>query len=251
MNHPENHTEAPLRIAIDGPAGSGKSTIGERLAARLGFLYFDTGVMYRAVTLAALLRGVELDDEEAVTQLARAIRIEVTPAHVPDGRQYSVWLDGKDVTWDIRRPEVDAGVSIPSAYPAVRETMVEQQRRIASDKRVVMVGRDIGTVVLPDAEVKIYLTASVEERARRRHEELLARGQHSEFDDVLAAMRRRDHIDSSRAASPLRPADDATIFDSTGLAPHETLGRLARIVEGAMARRPGAGDDSRNQVEIL
>lgn len=251
MDHPAHRTDTPLRIAIDGPAGSGKSTIGERLAARLGFLYFDTGVMYRAVTLAALLRAVELDDEEAVTRLARAIRIEVTPAHIADGRQYSVWLDGKDVTWDIRRPEVDAGVSIPSAYPAVRDIMVEQQRRIAAGKRVVMVGRDIGTVVLPDAEVKIYLTASVEERARRRHDELIQRGQESDFNDVLAAMRRRDFIDSSRAASPLRPAADATIFDSTGLAPHETLDRLARIVQGAMVRRAATPDDSRNRAEIL
>lgn len=251
MDHSGNPIDTTLRIAIDGPAGSGKSTIGERLAARLGFMYFDTGVMYRAVTLAALLRGVELDDEEAVTRLARAIRVEVTPPHVGDGRQYSVWLDGVDVTWDIRRPEVDAGVSIPSAYAAVREIMVEQQRRIAAGKRVVMVGRDIGTVVLPDAEVKIYLTASVEERARRRHEELLARGQHSDFDDVLAAMRRRDYIDSSRAASPLRPADDAAVFDSTGLAPHETLDRLARIVEGAMARRDRPRADSRKRAEIL
>lgn len=175
--------------------------MGQLLADKLGFLYFDTGVMYRAITLAALHHGVDLDDEPGVTQLAQRTHIEVTPPKINDGRQATVWLDGVDVTWDIRKPEVDAGVSLPSKYAGVRECMVEQQRRIASDKRALMVGRDIGTVVLPDAEVKIYLTASVEERARRRHEELLARGEHSQYDEVLAAMKRRDQIDSAGGVS--------------------------------------------------
>lgn len=226
------------RIAIDGPAGSGKSTIGQLLADKLGFLYFDTGVMYRAVTLAALMHGIDLDDEPGVTQLAERAHIEVMPPEIKDGRQATILLDGVDVTWDIRKPEVDAGVSLPSKYAGVRTRMVEQQRRIASDKRALMVGRDIGTVVIPDAEVKIYLTASVEERARRRHEELLARGEKSNYDDVLAAMRRRDQIDSTRAVSPLRPANDAIVFDSTGLETPVTLERLGKIVEDKLNTRP-------------
>jgi cytidylate kinase len=160
------------------------------------------------------------------------------PPEIKDGRQATILLDGVDVTWDIRKPEVDAGVSLPSKYAGVRTRMVEQQRRIASDKRALMVGRDIGTVVIPDAEVKIYLTASVEERARRRHDELLARGEHSDYDEVLAAMKRRDQIDSSRAVSPLRPANDAIVFDSTGLETPVTLERLGKIVEDKLNTRP-------------
>ncbi len=180
--------------------------------------------MYRAVTLAALRRGVPLRDEAAVADLARDVKIEVTPPHVGDGRQYTVWLDGADVTWELRAPEVDAGVSIVSAYAGVRVEMVRQQRRIAGQGRVVMVGRDIGTVVMPDADLKIYLDAGVEERARRRYEELRDRGEPADYEQVLAALRRRDELDSSRAHSPLRPAPDAIIIDSTRQTPEEDRG---------------------------
>ena len=221
----------PSTIAIDGPAASGKSTIGEALAQRLGYLYFDTGVMYRAVTWAALARGIPIADEAAVTALAERLHIDVIPPTVEDGRPYTVLADGEDVTWAIRTPEVDAHVSPVSAYAGVRQALVAQQRRIAANGRVVIVGRDIGTVVLPDADLKVYLDASVEERARRRWREMRERGETVDYEEVLAAMRRRDEMDSNRHISPLRPAADAVIVDTTGLSIEEVLARVARLVE--------------------
>lgn len=220
----------PSTIAIDGPAASGKSTIGEALARRLGYLYFDTGVMYRAVTWAALTRGIPIADEAAVTALAEHLRIDVLAPTVDDGRQYTVLADGEDVTWAIRAPEVDANVSPVSAYAGVRQALVAQQRRIAAGGRVVMVGRDIGTVVLPEADLKVYLDAGVEERARRRWREMRERGEDADYDAVLAAMRRRDGIDSNRRVSPLRPAADAVIVDTTGLSIEEVLARVEKLV---------------------
>jgi cytidylate kinase len=186
-SHRQENEESlkPSTITIDGPAASGKSTVGEALAERLGYLYFDTGVMYRAVTWAALQQGVELQDERAVTSLAERLHIDVVPPGVDDGRQYTVLADGVDVTWAIRRPEVDANVSLVSTYGGVRTALVRQQRRIAHGCCIVMVGRDIGSVVLPDADSKIYLDASVEERARRRWLENQARGQETEYESVL------------------------------------------------------------------
>jgi len=186
-------------IAIDGAAASGKSTIGSILARRLGYLYFDTGVMYRAVTWAALEQGISIEDEAAVTALAELLLIEVVPATQDDGRQYTVYADGQDVTWAIRQPAVDAAVSPVSAYSGVRRALTEQQRRIAAHGRIVMVGRDIGTVVLPQAALKLYMKASVEERARRRYLECRARGENTTYQDVLSSMQRRDQIDSERA----------------------------------------------------
>jgi CMP/dCMP kinase len=217
-------------VAIDGPAGSGKSTVGAALAARLGFLYFDTGVMYRAVALAALRSGINPADEIAISRMAEALRIDVLPATRDDGRQYTVRLDGDDVTWALRNKDVEAHVSTVASYPAVREAMVRQQRDVAHQGNIVMVGRDIGTVVLPNADVKIYLTASAEERAVRRHSELQARGITTSYADVLAGVRQRDDIDSNRATSPLRPAEDAVIFDSTGLSVDEAVEGVFRLV---------------------
>ncbi len=219
---------------MDGPAASGKSTVGARVAARLGYLYFDTGVMYRAVTWAALDRDIPIEDEAAVTDLAFRLRIEVLPPTVADGRQYTVLADGQDITWAIRQPEVDRGVSPVSAYAGVREALVAQQRRIGQEGGVVMVGRDIGTVVFPEAEVKIYLDASPEERARRRHREMLARGQEASYEEVLADLKRRDGLDSSRAIAPLRPAPDAVIVDSTSLTIEEVVARVLEIVQKAL-----------------
>lgn len=207
----------PSIIAIDGPAASGKSTLGFRLAEVLGYLYFDTGLMYRAVTWLALKQGIDVSDERAVTRLVEDVPIEVTAPSLEDGRACDVVVDGHDITWDIRKPEVDANVSVVSAYSGVRNALTTQQRRIGMRGRVVMVGRDIGTVVLPEADLKIYLDASSEERAQRRHKEILGRGGRASYDDVLGKVIDRDRIDSTRAIAPLKPADDAVILDSDAL----------------------------------
>ena len=204
-------------IAIDGPVASGKSTVGQRLALRLGYLYFDTGVMYRAVTWAAIRRGVPIEDEPAVSELAEKIVITVTRPTVDDGRQYDVYADDEDITWAIRSPEVEVNVSPVSAYPDVRRALTRQQRTIGQRGDVVMVGRDIGTVVLPEADLKIYLDASAEERARRRCTEKLERGEGAAYREVLEATRRRDQIDSTRSTAPLKAADDAIILATDDL----------------------------------
>lgn len=222
----------PSTIAIDGPAASGKSTIGYHLSRHLAYLYLDTGVLYRAVTWAALDREIPIADEVAITHLAEALYIGVTPPTEADGRQYTVHVEGCDVTWAIRAPEVDAAVSPVSAYPGVREALIRRQREIAAQGRVVMVGRDIGTVVIPDAELKLFVIASAEERAHRRQLEQQAKGEHSEYDDVLANLQRRDRIDSNRQASPLKAAPDAIIFDNTNLSVEEMLQRAERLVDG-------------------
>ncbi|NLE75387.1 MAG: (d)CMP kinase [Chloroflexi bacterium] len=218
-------------IAIDGPAASGKSTIGRMLADHLGYLFFDTGVMYRAVALAALQQGVDVGDEDAVVRLASELAIEVLPPDVGDGRPYTVVVNGEDVTWQLRMPEVDRLVSPVSAYAGVRQVMTQQQRRIGQRGRVVMVGRDIGTVVMPEAPLKIYLDASVMVRAQRRYQERLARGEAVDFDDVLRVLASRDRIDSERATAPLRQADDAVCVNTDqmdALAVFELVRRLAQ-----------------------
>ena len=204
-------------IAIDGPAASGKSTLGFRLAETLGYLYFDTGLMYRAVTWLALTRGIDIKDAVAVTRLAEDVPIEVAPPSLEDGRPCDVVVDGHDFTREIRKPEVESNVSVVSAYPGVRKALTFQQRRIGTRGRVVMVGRDIGTVVLPEADLKIYLDASPEERARRRYDEIISHGGKASLDDILAKMIERDRIDSTRAIAPLKPAPDAIILDSDRL----------------------------------
>jgi cytidylate kinase len=204
----------PDKIAIDGPAASGKSTLAEKLADFIGYMYFDTGVMYRAVTWAALQRLGSVDDEAAVSKLAEDVRIDVRPPGKKDGRQNDIFVDGVDVSWEIRTTEVNQNVSQVSTYQGVRRAMTEQQRRIGERGAMVMVGRDIGTVVLPDADLKIYLDASAEERARRRYAELVERGVEASYEDILASVVRRDRIDSTRAIAPLCPADDAVIVDT-------------------------------------
>jgi cytidylate kinase len=220
----------PSTIAIDGPAASGKSTIGALLAERLGYLYFDTGVMYRAVTWVAQARDIAVENEDAVTALAERLRIDVVRPTVDDGRQYTVLADGQDVTWEIRRPEVERGVSPVSAYPGVRAALTTQQRRIGRQGRIVMVGRDIGTVVMPGAELKIYLDATVGERAGRRYREIIDRGEPADYDAVLAAVRRRDEIDSSRVLAPLAVAEDAVVIDTTPLGIDQVLEQVWDLV---------------------
>ena len=219
----------PFIIAIDGPAASGKSTLGRRLADSLGYLFFDTGVMYRAVTWVTLQHGVEVKDEAAVTHLAETIQIDVLPPSHEDGRACDVVAEGVDITWETRTPEVEANVSPVSTYRGVRQALASQQRRIGLRGRVVMVGRDIGTVVLPEADLKIYLDASDEERARRRYKEIINRGGNADYEQVLAGVRMRDEIDSTRAVSPLRAAGDAIILDSDKLNADEVFAKVEAL----------------------
>lgn len=226
----------PAIIAIDGPAASGKSTIGNTLADRLGFLFFDSGIMYRAVTSAALEREVDLDSEAGIGALAEDVAIDIRSPRPDeaDGRQSTVLVDGEDVTWRLRSPAVERAVSSVSAFARVRRALSGHQRRIGlryggggEDRAgIVMVGRDIGTVVLPEAPLKIYLDASAEARAHRRFAELEQRGKPRLYDDVLAEIVKRDAQDSGRAVSPLRPAADAVIVDTTSLTPDEVVTRI-------------------------
>lgn len=221
----------PNTIAIDGPAASGKSTLAKRLAEKMGFLYFDTGVMYRAITWVALQQGADLEDEREITAIAERVQIDVRPASYDDGRDSDVLADGVDVTWDIRRPEVDDNVSVVAAHRGVRAALTIQQRRIGLRGQVVMVGRDIGTVVLPDADLKVYLDASVEERAHRRTKESIARGEIVSYESVLETMRKRDNIDSTRDIAPLRIAEDAIVLDSDHLTIEQVLEKTMEFVE--------------------
>ena len=223
----------PSIIAIDGPAASGKSTIGALLAQKLGHLYFDSGVMYRVVTAVALARSIPITNESAVTRLAEDAQIDFLPSEVNDGRQFTIRADDRDLTWAIRERSVDVNVSAVSAYPGVRRAMSQQQRRIGLQGNVVMVGRDIGTVVLPEADLKIYLDATEDERARRRYLERVERGEKVEYEAVLREIRRRDEIDSSRSVAPLKKADDAIYLDSTGLGVPEVMERVMAMVESA------------------
>ena len=217
-------------IAIDGPAASGKSTVGKQVADALGYLFFDTGVMYRAVTWAALERNIPIEDQSALTQLAESVDIDVRPPSRQDNRSYDVMLDGRDATWEIRRPEVDANVSQVAAYPGVRHALSAQQRRIGQKGHVVMVGRDIGTVVLPESDLKIYLDASVEERARRRYEELCQRGEPADLEQITQAVRKRDRFDSTRRIAPLRAAPDAVIIHSDNMSLDQVVEEILRLI---------------------
>ena len=223
---PSNH---PSVIAIDGPAASGKSTLGLRLANALGYLFFDTGIMYRAVTWLGLQRGIDVRDEAAVTALAEKTQIEIAPAARPDGRAGDVLVEGTDITWETRLPEVEANVSIVSAYRGVRSALSQQQRRIGQRGHIVMVGRDIGTVVLPEADLKIYLDASAEQRARRRYDEIIARGAQADYNEILSKVIERDRIDSTRDVAPLKAAEDAIVLDSDKLDADEVFERVLAL----------------------
>lgn len=221
----------PSIIAIDGPAASGKSTIGLRLANALGYLFFDTGVMYRAITWLALQHGIDVNDEAAVTTLAEEAQIDIAPASKSDGRACDVLLNGQDVTMEIHRRKVDANVSIVSTYRGVRQILSQQQRRIGQRGKIVMVGRDIGTVVLPEADLKIYLDATAEERARRRYDEIMARGGKAKYDEILERVIERDRIDSTRDVAPLRIAEDAIVLDSDKLTADEVFEQVLALVK--------------------
>ena len=214
-------------IAIDGPAAVGKTTVGRMLAQRMGCLFVDTGVMYRAVTARAIEEGMDMEDEDAVTGLAESIGIRIVGDRGPDSQR--VLLDGQDVTDKVRTQSVDRNVSAVSSYEGVRDAMVAQQREMASEGGVVMVGRDIGTVVLPDAGLKIYLTASLQARARRRHTELEAKGSEVALEDTLEDMERRDRIDSEREHSPMKPALDAILVDTSHLTAAQVVDRIVEL----------------------
>ena len=229
----------PGIIAIDGPAASGKSTIGLALARQLNYVFFDTGIMYRAVTWTAAARGIGADDAAAVGALAEVLNIDILPPGAAvDGRTTTVLVDGTDVTWEIRSPAVDQNVSAVSAHAAVRAALTRQQRQIglryaagdAERPGIVMVGRDIGTAVLPEAPLKIYLDASPAERARRRHAELAARGLAVPLAQILAEIVQRDALDSGRAVAPLRPAADAVHIDTTGLLPEAVVAQIMALL---------------------
>lgn len=222
----------PGCIAIDGPAGAGKSTIGEHLARRLGYLYCDTGAMYRAVAWLALHKGMDLNDGPTLGQLAERSNIIISKPQVADGRQYTVTVQGHDITWDIRNTQVGRAVSIVSAHPQVRAVLIAQQREIGHQGRIVMVGRDIGSVVMPDAALKIYLTASLQERARRRHTEMLERmGEHNpalpSLEEVMNDVERRDNTDRQN----MQPAKDAVIVQTDNLNIEQVLDAICRYVE--------------------
>lgn len=219
-------------IAIDGPAASGKSTVAKALARHLGIRHLDTGAMYRAVAWLALESGVPLDDAEGLSELAHANPISFDYADRAS-LATAVRIAGRDVTAAIRTPEVDAAVSPVAAVPALREALVAQQRRLASENDTVIEGRDIGTVVFPHAEVKVFLTASPEERARRRRIDLAAQGLDVAQDEVQARIERRDRYDSSREASPLEVAADAELLDTTGMSVEQVVEALERRVEAA------------------
>lgn len=227
-----NSSMNPLRVALDGPAGAGKSTVAKRVAKALGLTYVDTGAMYRAITWKALQENTEPTDESALTALAQQVRIDFK---LTDAGQ-DVFLDGVDITEAIRTPEVTGNVSAVSAVPGVRDAMVSIQRDLAARTGVVMDGRDIGTVVLPQADVKIWLTASVEARAQRRYQEMVDKGIPVDFEQLKQDIERRDELDSGRAHSPMKKAEDAVIVDTTGLSIEEVIERILHICRSVEAQ---------------
>lgn len=216
-------------IAIDGPAGAGKSTIAKAVSKALGFIYVDTGALYRAVGYYVTKNGVSASDESGVTNLLSQINVELKFVNA----EQRVFLNGEDVSPFIRTPEISMAASAVSAIPSVRQFLFETQRKIARENNVVMDGRDIGTVVLPNADVKIFLTASPEERARRRYDELVQKGETVNYDDVLKDVITRDYNDSHRAIAPLKQADDATLIDTTG----NTLEKSIEVLLNAIKER--------------
>lgn len=229
-----------LVIAIDGPAAAGKSTVARLLADHTGSLLFDTGALYRAVALAALQRGVSPDDGDALAQLVRDCQIEIRPPSAVDDRLYDVLLDGEDVTWKLRGPEVGAIVSVVAEKPQVRAALLPLQRRIAASGPVVMVGRDIGTVVVPDAGVKIYLDASLDERARRRYAEAAARDNGVTFQEILSETILRDTTDSDRLTAPLRAAPDAIRVNTDAMPVSDVVATIERIARQRRETRGAA-----------
>ena len=213
----------PQLIAIDGPVAVGKSSVGSLLAKRLGYVFFDTGMMYRAFTWKVLKSGIPIKDEQKLCQLANTTKFDFVPLQ---GCRLSPFIDDEDVFSKLLCPEVEAHVALVSKIAGVRQTLILEQRRLAQRGKVVMAGRDIGTVVLPWAELKVFLTASTEERARRRYKELLDRGENSSLEIVLADLKKRDKMDIHRTVSPLKPAEDAIIIDTENLSLEQVVDKI-------------------------
>ena len=213
----------PQLIAIDGPVAVGKSSVGSLLAKRLGYVFFDTGMMYRAFTWKVLKSGISIEDEQKLCQLAYTTKFDFVPLQ---GCYLSPFIDDEDVSSKLFRPEVEEHVSLTSKIAGVRQTLILEQRRLAQRGKIVMAGRDIGTVVLPWAELKIFLTASTEERARRRYKELLERGENSSLETVLADLKKRDEMDIHRTISPLKPAEDAIIIDTENFTLEQVVDKI-------------------------
>jgi len=225
-----------ISIAIDGPSGAGKSTISRKAAEIFGFIYVDTGAIYRTIGLASKIRGISLDDKAAVMEMLAKLNIELK--YNESGEQH-MYLDGKDVSRDIRLPEVSMLASKVSAIPEVRNFLVDMQRDMAKKYDVIMDGRDIGTVILPDADLKIFLTADVNDRAQRRYEELRTKGMIKPFDEVLAEMKQRDEQDTLRAAAPLKAAEDAVMLDTSGNTLEQSIAEVCRLIADRTGRRFG------------
>lgn len=217
-------------IAIDGPAGSGKGTIASFIAEKLGFLNVDTGAMYRSVTLATLNNNIDLNNTEKIIELTKTLEIDLK---VIEGSIHT-FLNGEDVSSEIRTPRVNSAVSIIAAIKEVREIMVEHQRKLAKGHDIVMEGRDIGTVVFPNANIKLYLEASAEERATRRYKQNLENGLEVPYEEVLESIKNRDKIDSTRADSPLRVPEDAVIVDTNGWSPEDARRNIFKIIDDLM-----------------
>lgn len=220
-----------IAVAIDGPAGAGKSTIAKAAAKELGFIYVDTGALYRSIGLFTQRNGVSKDDTQGIIALLE--KLEVKLAFNDQGEQI-VLLNGEDVSSLIRTPEISMYASAVSAIPEVRAFLLDLQRNMAKTNNVIMDGRDIGTVILPDAKVKIFLSASAEDRARRRYEELIEKGENVTYEEVLRDAKERDYQDSHRAAAPLKPADDAIMVDTTGQTRDESVAYLIKIMKDNM-----------------
>lgn len=218
-----------IAVAIDGPAGAGKSTIAKKIAEKLNYVYVDTGAMYRSVALKALRAGADLADEEGISLLAEKMLLKLEPALVQGVYTNKVYLDGEDVTEAIRSPEVNRNVSRVAAIPGVRTALVSQQRRMAALGGTVMDGRDIGTVVLPEAELKIYLTASIEERALRRYREMQEKGYEVSLPGLQREIAERDRADMEREHSPLRQAEDAVLLDTTDYTIEEAVAEIMKL----------------------
>jgi cytidylate kinase len=217
----------PQLIAIDGPVAVGKSSVGALLARRLGYVFFDTGMMYRAFTWKVLKSGISIEDEQKLCQLANTTKFDFVPLQ---GCYLSPLIDDEDVSSKLLHPEVEEQVPLTSKIAGVRQTLILEQRRLAQRGKIVMAGRDIGTVVLPWAELKIFLTASTEERARRRYKELLERGENSSLEIVLADLKKRDEMDIHRTISPLKPAEDAIIIDTENFTLEQVVDKIYALV---------------------